>query len=201
MTTVHSLDPTPQGVAAVRATLAAAFADDPMLQWIFPDAVQQSAATAAWLGVFVEAYAAAGVSDVADTDEMATAGIALWRCSTEPLPFSQAPSIGGLMAAFLGVERAMQLGEGLGAFAANKPEPPFHYLQFLAVHPSQQGHGLGRQLVLHGQQRAAEAGVGVYLESTNPRNLSFYRSCGFQDIGRFELLPDGPPAFRFWWQE
>lgn len=201
MTAVHALDPTPVGVAAVRETLAAAFVDDPMLQWIFPDAVQQAAATAAWLGVFVEAYAAAGVSDVVGTDEMATAGIALWRCSTEPLPFSSAPSIGGLMAAFLGVERATQLGQGLGAFAANKPEPPFHYLQFLAVHPTQQGHGLGRQLVLHGQQRAAEAGVGVYLESTNPRNLSFYRSCGFREIGRFELLPDGPPAFRLWWQE
>ena len=201
MTAVHSLEPTSVGVVAVRATLAAAFVDDPMLQWIFPDAVQQTSATAAWLGVFVEAYAAAGVTDVVGTDSMATAGVALWRCSTDPLPFSQAPSLGGLMAAFLGVERATQLGHGLGAFAANKPEPPFHYLQFLAVHPTQQGHGLGRQLVLHGQQRAAEAGVGVYLESTNPRNLPFYRSCGFREIGRFELLPDGPPAFRLWWQE
>lgn len=201
MTAVHSLDPTPQGVAAVRATLAAAFVDDPMLRWIFPDPVQQAPATAAWLGVFVEAYAAAGVSDVVDTDEMAAAGIALWRCSTEPLPFSQAPSLGGLMAAFLGVQQATSLGAGLSAFAANKPEPPFHYLQFLAVHPGQQGQGLGRQLIVHGQQRAAAAGVGVYLESTNPRNLPFYRSCGFEQIGRFELLPDGPPAFRLWWQQ
>ena len=50
------------------------------------------------------------------------------------------------------------------------------------------------------QQRAAAAGVGVYLESTNPRNLPFYGSCGFQRLGEFELLPDGPPAFRLWWQ-
>jgi ribosomal protein S18 acetylase RimI-like enzyme len=201
MSAVRSLAPTPLGVAAVREVLAAAFVDDPMLQWIFPDAVQHTPATAAWLGVFVEAYAAAAVTDVIAADGLATAGVALWRCTTEPLPFSPAPSVGGLMAAFLGVERATQLGEGLGAFAANKPAPPFHYLQFLAVHPSRQGHGLGRQLVLHGQQRAAEAGVGVYLESTNPRNLPFYRSCGFREIGRFELLPAGPPAFRLWWQE
>ena len=201
MSVVRPLDPSPLGVAAVRATLGAAFIDDPMLQWVFPAPVQQAQATAAWLGLFVEAYAAAGVSDVVDTDAMTTAGIALWRCNTEPLPFSQTPSAGGLLAAFVGVERATQLGQGLGAFAANKPEPPFHYLQFLAVHPSQQGCGLGRRLVLHGQQRAAEAGVGVYLESTNPRNLPFYRSCGFREIGRFDLAPDGPPAFRLWWQE
>jgi len=200
MSAVRPLDPTPLGVAAVRATLGAAFVTDPMLQWIFPDPVQQSEATAAWLGVFVEAYAAGGVTDVVATDELATAGVALWRCSTDPLPFSQAPSAGGLLTAFVGAERAAVLGGGLRAFAEHKPAPPFHYLQFLAVHPSQQGHGLGRQLVLHGLQRASNAGVGVYLESTNSRNLPFYASCGFRRIGEFTLEPGGPPAFRLWWQ-
>ena len=47
MSAVRPLDPTPANVAAVRATLAAAFVDDPMLQWIFPHAVQQAQATAA----------------------------------------------------------------------------------------------------------------------------------------------------------
>lgn len=200
MSAVRPLEPNPLGVAAVRGTLAAAFVTDPMLQWIFPDPVQQAEATAAWLGVFVEAYAAAGVTDVVGTDSMSTAGVALWRCTSESLPFSHAPSAGGLLAAFVGADRAATLGNGLRAFADHKPDPPFHYLQFLAVHPSQQGHGLGRQLVLHGQQRAADAGVGVYLESTNPRNLPFYASCGFRRLGEFGLQPDGPPTYRLWWQ-
>lgn len=200
MSGVRSLDPTPLAVAAVRATLGASFVDDPMLRWIFPEAVHQAQATAAWLGVFVEAYAAAGVVDVVDGGGD-TAGVALWRVDDTSLPFSAAPSAGGLLAALVGVDRAARLGQGLRAFAEHKPEPPFHYLQFLAVHPAAQGQGLGRQLVLHGQQRAAQGGVGVYLESTNPRNLTFYRSLGFEQIGQFALAPDGPTAFRLWWQE
>lgn len=223
MSAVRPLDPTPANVAAVRATLAAAFVDDPMLQWIFPHAVQQAQATAAWLGLFVEAFADGGVVDLVDADAVSSASasadavnsasaragaderttacaVALWRVDEGSLAFSSLPSVGGLLAAFLGVERATQVGNGLRAFADHKPQPPFHYLQFLAVSPADQGHGLGRALVAHGQQRAAAAGVGVYLESTNPRNLPFYGSCGFQRLGEFELLPDGPPAFRLWWQ-
>jgi ribosomal protein S18 acetylase RimI-like enzyme len=219
MSAVRPLESTPLGVAAVRATLAAAFETDPMMGWLFPDPVQALHATAAWLGVFVEAYAASGVVDVIDTThhtpedgeppardahephDVATAGVALWRVSEASLPFSALPTVGGLLAAFVGAQRAGALGSGLRAFAEHKPEPPFHYLQFLAVHPGHQGTGLGRQLVLHGQQRAAASGVGVYLESTNPRNLPFYRSCGFEQIGSFTLLPAGPPAYRLWWQE
>jgi len=73
MSAVHTLDATPLGVAVVRATVAAAFATDPMLQWIFPEAVHRAQATAAWLGVFVEAYAAAGVVDVVDENSAGTA--------------------------------------------------------------------------------------------------------------------------------
>ena len=205
MSAVHTLDPTPLGVAAVRATVGAAFATDPMLEWIFPDPVHRAQATAAWLGVFVEAYAAGGVVDVIDgapaaDDSGATAGAALWRIGQAPLPFSTLPSAGGLLAGFVGVERCAQLAHALRAFADNKPSPPFHYLQFLAVHPLHQGTGLGRVLVQHGQQRASANGLGVYLESTNARNLPFYRSLGFEPIGEFTLQPDGPSAFRLWWQ-
>ena len=35
--------------------------------------------------------------------------------------------------------------------------------------------------------RAAAEGQGVYLESTNPRNLSFYSSVGFASLGEFTL--------------
>lgn len=205
MSAVHTLDATPLGVAAVRATVAAAFTTDPMLQWIFPEPVCRAQATAAWLGVFVEAYAAAGVVDVVDESAAGTAtgsmaGAALWRIGQVSLPFSTLPSAGGLLGAFVGVERAAQLALALRAFADNKPSPPFHYLQFLAVHPDHQRQGLGRVLVQHGQQRAASAGVGVYLESTNAGNLPFYRSLGFEPIGEFALQPDGPTSFRLWWQ-
>ena len=198
MTAVQPLDPTPSGVAAVRAVLGAAFADDPMLQWIFRGVAAQPHATAAWIGLFVEALAAAGTVDVV-LDEGEVVATAMWRADGTPMPFSEWPSVGGLMTAILGPERTAQVGAGLGEFAAHKPDPPYHYLMFLGVRPSHQGRGLGRLLVTAGQQRAAAQGQGVYLESTNPRNLPFYASAGFTSLGEFTLPPDGPPAFRLWW--
>lgn len=199
MTAVQPLDPTPLGVASVRAALAAANADDPMMKWIFGGVESPDQALAAWLGLFVEAFAAAGAIDVVVDDDARPVATAMWRVDTTPLPYPEIPNLGGLLVSFLGADRAGQVGAGLGAFAAHKPEPPFHYLQFLAVHPGSQGRGLGRLLVAHGQQRAAAAGRGIYLESTNPRNLPFYASVGFQQLGGFTLEPDGPPAFRLWW--
>jgi ribosomal protein S18 acetylase RimI-like enzyme len=199
MAVVLPLDPHPGNVAAVRATLGAAFATDPMLQWIFRDVPQAEQATAAWLGLFVDAFAAGGVVDVVVDDAQQPIATAMWRVDNSPLPYPTLPNLGGLMVAFLGVARATEVGAGLGAFAGHKPAPPFHYLQFLAVHPHHQGGGVGRALVAHGQARAAAAGQGVYLESTNPRNLPFYRSLGFQASDEFVLQPDGPPAYGLWW--
>lgn len=199
MPAVTSLNPLPEQVVAVRAVVGAAFADDPMLQWIFRGVEAHEHATAAWVGWFVEAFAAAGTVDVVlDTDGLPVAA-ALWRIDATPLPYPQLPHLPGLMTAILGSARADEVLAGLGAFAANKPEPPFHYLQFLAVHPGHQGVGLGRTLVLHGQQRAAAVGLGVHLESTNPRNLGFYGSLGFRQVGEFTLQPDGPSAWPLWW--
>jgi GNAT superfamily N-acetyltransferase len=198
MTSVHPLDPNPAGVAAVRAVLGAAFADDPMLRWIFRGVEAHEHATAAWIGLFVEAFASVGTVDVV-LDEGEVVAAAMWRTDARPLPFSELPSVGGLMTAILGAERTGQVGAGLGAFAEHKPEPPYHYLMFLGVRPSHQGRGLGRVLVTEGQRRAAADGVGAYLESTNPRNLPFYASVDFESLGEFTLQPDGPPAWRLWW--
>jgi ribosomal protein S18 acetylase RimI-like enzyme len=199
MPTVAPLNPLPEHVSSVRAVVGAAFADDPMLRWIFRGVEAHEHATAAWVGWFVEAFAAAGTVDVVLDASGAPVAAALWRTGPGQLPYPSLPHLPGLMTAILGSQRANEVLAGLGAFAEHKPEPPFHYLQFLAVHPAQQGSGIGRQLVLHGQRRAAAEGLGVYLESTNPRNLPFYGSVGFRQTGEFALQPDGPAAWSLWW--
>jgi ribosomal protein S18 acetylase RimI-like enzyme len=196
---VQPLDPTPLAVAQVRAVFGAAFADDPMQHWIFEGVEAQEHAIAMWIGLFVDAFAAVGTIDVALGDEGEVVAAAMWRTDGRRQPYPELPSIGGMMTALLGSARAAEVGAGLAAFAANKPEPPYHYLNFLGVHPSHQGRGLGRQLVAAGQARAAAAGQSIYLESTNSANLPFYGAMGFQRIGEFTLQPAGPPAFRMWW--
>ena len=197
--TVQTLQPTIAEVARVREVVSAAFADDPMFAWLLPEPLPGAEGRAAWLGLFVEAFALGGVVDVVRGDDECIDGVALWRLGDQSPIFSSAPSVGGLLVSLIGPEAAISKGSALRAFAEHKPDPPFHYLQFLAVHPERQGLGLGRALLAHGQHRAASAGVAVYLESSNPANLAFYHSCGMERIGDFVLDSGGPPAFRLWW--
>ncbi|MCB0979907.1 MAG: GNAT family N-acetyltransferase [Acidimicrobiaceae bacterium] len=198
--TASTITPTLAQVARLREVVGAAFVDDPMFQWLFHEPSGRADACAAWLGLFVEAFALGGTVDVVTGADGAVAGAALWRLGQGEMPFPVAPSVGGLMVAVLGAELTMARGGALRAFAEHKPAPPFHYLQFLAVHPAHQGQGLGRVLLGHGLQRAAASGTPVYLESTNPRNLAFYHSMGLSQLGTFTLEADGPPAYRMWWQ-
>lgn len=191
--------PTLLDAARVRLVVTAAFEDDPMFQWLLPAPVPGADGRAAWLGLFVEAFAAAATVDVVRDDDGTIVGTALWKLDDAPMPYSESPSIGGLLVSLIGPERAMTRGSGMRGFAEHKPPAPYHYLQFLAVHPDHQGKGLGRLLVAAGQARAAAAGVPVYLESTNPANLGFYRAMGLVQVDGFELQPDGPPAFCLRW--
>lgn len=199
MTTVRPLEPTAAELVAVRSVLGAAFADDPMMAWIFRDVPAREHVATLWIGLFLEALATVGAVDVAVDDDGRVLGAAVWRPDGTPMPFGELPTIGGLMTAVLGEARLGEVLTGLGQFAEHKPEPPYHYLMFLGVHPDGQGRGIGRLLVTAGQRRAQAEGQDVYLESTNPRNLTFYASCGFTALPPFTLGPDGPSAFPQRW--
>lgn len=179
----------------VRSVIALAFVTDPLIEWVFPDPVTRSHATASWLGLFVEAYAEQGRVDVVRRDD-AIVAVALWRIPADaPLILSTRPALGGLLAALVGSDRARTLGVGLGALAAAHPPTPHAYLHFLAVHPDHQGQGLGHQVVRPGIDAADELGLGAYLETMNTRNVAFYRSLGFDVTSQYVLEPDGPRAF------
>ena len=178
-----------------RTVIAAAFADDPLLAWIFPDSTLRMHATAAWLGLFVEAYADHGRMDVEMRDGM-IAAVALWRIPADaPLRLSRSPALGGLLASIIGSERAAAIGEGLGVLGAAHPIHEHAYLHFLAVAPAHQKTGLGRRVIQPGLDAAAQRGLGVHLETTKLANVGFYRSLGFAVTSEFVLEPAGPKAW------
>lgn len=191
-------EPTITDCVAFRSVLGAAFASDPMFVWLFPDDRFRQDASAAWLGLFVEAYAGRGRVDTLKIDGQVVA-VALWRMSVEtPLEWPASPGVGGLLGALIGGDRVAAVGAGLGQFGASHPQQPHAYLAFLAVSPGHQRAGLGRQVIAGGLEAAAAQGLGVHLETTNPANLAFYGSLGFSVSGQFVLAPDGPPAWTLW---
>ena len=57
---------------------------------------------------------------------------------------------------------------------------PLAYLSVVAVDPLRQGHGIGGALLAESLARVDEAGWAAYLESSNPRNITFYERRGFR---------------------
>jgi ribosomal protein S18 acetylase RimI-like enzyme len=180
---------------AARDVIARAFVDDPLLRWIFPDPLTRLECTAAWMGLFVEEYLLHARVDTITVDGC-VGGVALWRIpGNSTLPHPEQPSIPGLLGALVGVDHQQAVGLALRAFSLARPSTPFAYLQFLAIAPEHQGRGLGRRLIDDGCNAAASAGLPVYLETTNPRNLSFYFSLGFAVVNQFTLDHAGPDAW------
>jgi ribosomal protein S18 acetylase RimI-like enzyme len=75
------------------------------------------------------------------------------------------------------------------------PEEPFFYLAFLGVAPRVQGTGLGSALLRQTLARADAAGVSAYLENSNPRNLKLYEAAGFSVVQEVKARKDAPPVF------
>jgi ribosomal protein S18 acetylase RimI-like enzyme len=78
------------------------------------------------------------------------------------------------------------------------PEEPHYYLYALGVDPSQQGRGIGGQLMAPVLSRCDRDGEAAYLESTNERNLPLYERHGFEVIEAVALPRGGPTMWRMW---
>lgn len=181
-------------IAGVRKTIAEAFATDPLLLWIFDDPQHRHEMSAAWLGLFVEAYVASGRVDIVEVAGEVVAA-ALWRPPDQQVAMPEAPTVLGLLAAFIGTERGTHVAAGMKEFARVRPAAPFVYLHFLAVAPTEQHRGLGREVIRPCLTTADTLGVGVALETTNSANLGFYESFGFKLTEEFSLGAGGPRAW------
>jgi ribosomal protein S18 acetylase RimI-like enzyme len=84
----------------------------------------------------------------------------------------------------------------LAAVEAARPVEPHWYLSHLAVAPEAQGAGHGSRLLSAGLERAIDGGVGVYLETANEGNLSFYERHGIDRVGSVEVR-GAPTVFLF----
>ncbi|MEZ0449793.1 GNAT family N-acetyltransferase [Cellulomonas sp. ICMP 17802] len=174
---------------AIRTVLARAYRTNPLMAWVLPDEQTREDACAAWLGPSVDRYLAVGLVHVARL-RGAVVGAAAWRLpGAGPAPESL-PTPRGALAALVGRARADEVLAALGSAALLAPPDPAPYLNFLAVAPEHQGHGIGQRLVEAGI--AAARDVGTYLATTDARNLPFYERLGYGRSGAVRLGADGP---------
>lgn len=181
-------------VAAVAATLDAAFAADPVLAWCFPDPVRRPVLSPAFFRIAVEDALPGG--EVFALGAGPAAG-AVW------LPPAEAPdeaAEAALLARF--AEAAQEYGERMGVIfelmADVHPHDPHAYLFLLGARPEHQGRGCGSALLRHVTARLDRDGVPAYLEATTEGNRRLYLRHGFRDRGAPIQLPEGPAMYPMW---
>jgi GNAT superfamily N-acetyltransferase len=92
------------------------------------------------------------------------------------------------------LERLSLLG---ATMTAAHPQSPHWYLNVLSTLPEQQSRGLGARTLSPVLTICDEQVVPAYLESSNPRNIPFYRRQGFVVTGEIKV-PGGPSLFPMW---
>ena len=177
-----------QDLTPVIRLLTAAFIDDPVLSWAFPDPVTRPEA----LAVVVRAYVHHGqVRTVGPTERPDAA--AVWSDPAGP----DIPTPDQLPPVLLPhLDRLAQLDQLLGA--RHPADHDHRYLRVIGVQPAERGRGHGGELLRQGLAEWDAAGLSTYLEASSPRNAALYVRHGFTPYGEPIRLPDGPELYPMW---
>ena len=190
---VRSLDPEQR--SAVVNVLAEAFEHDPMQEWLFPNAKRRVRR----LRRFYERDVVIRLEGTAMACFFDSQGVAFWQPpgGGETLSIGSALRLAPCFSSVL-AHHPVAAASVLAAVLRQRPPEPHWYLNHLAVRPGDQGKGLGRTLLQWGIERADDEGVGTYLDTTNPDNLSFYRAAGYSQVGIVRV--DGAPTVWSLWR-
>ena len=165
--------------ASAISTIVLGFAADPMARWVWPDPSEYPRI----MPQFVEAFGGRAFEHGTAYITEGARAAALW------LPPGVEPdeeAMGAVTAQTLRPEIADDIGLLLQGMAEHHPHEPHWYLPLIAADPNWIGQGLGTLLMKHALRRSDEQGIAAYLESSNPRNISFYERHGFRVIGAIQ---------------
>lgn len=167
----------------VARTASRAFADDPVMRWLFPDDDEYESSHQIIFGNIARRWHATGSLWCSD-DAAAIAGwVPPGRPEVDPA---------GVVEYEHPADRIERLGALRDAVAEHTPPEPHWYLNMLAAHPDWQRQGLGSALMAVGFEIAAADGVPCYLETETVDNVAYYRHHGFEVRSEWDLPLGGP---------
>jgi ribosomal protein S18 acetylase RimI-like enzyme len=180
---------------ALAEIMGAAFQDDPVSTWIFPDPDERRRLQPDFFGAFVNVVLAEGLA-LTTTD---LAGLTLWLDVDPGEPEGDAEQLHLHMRNVLGDESAARFRVLDEMMTRLHPHHAAHaYLPFIAVHPDKQGQGVGEQLLRARLDELDATGTHAYLEASGLRNAKLYQRLGFEHREPTLDLPDGPTLYPMW---
>lgn len=163
------------------APLTLAFATDPVIRSFYPDPRDHLTHFAEMMRIQIHHAIACRSAHCVEGFSAA----AIWFPPSESVADAEADKAKRRQLDALIEETASRDGNddlfaALGTVGKFHPEVPHWYLLAMGVDPYHQNEGLGSALMKHALPKCDEDGVPAYLESSNPRNVPFYRRHGFE---------------------
>lgn len=177
----------PEQYRDVSIALGRAFADDPVMAYIFPDAKGRAQRIAGIMRMAIKNYGHHG--RVEYTGDVHAASV--WQQPGAPKPTVYAQlvdALEGLLKLRGAMVRAATVQQ---LMVKHRIAQPHWYLAILGAVPEWQGKSLGGRLLDSVLSDCDEQGIPAYLESSNIQNVPFYQRHGFV-IQQELALPDGP---------
>jgi GNAT superfamily N-acetyltransferase len=177
---VHAAVAGPEQADSIFGVITLAFASDPPARWVFPDAAPYLRD----FPVFVRALGGAAIAHRTAYVNHDCSGAALWL----------APDVGPDEQALMRFiddcvppDKQPDMLAVIDDMVRYHPDEPHWYLPFVGVEPAHQGQGIGAVLLRPVLAECDAAGLPAYLESSNPKNLPFYRRLGFEALGEIRI--------------
>lgn len=187
-------------IAALSSTLAAAFQDDPVMEWLWPDQQRRAFGLPRLFATQTRHhhFASQGVDIAVDTSG-AIGGAALWDPpgKWKPSTLTELRMLPRLVRAFGPRLRAgKQLAD---LMTESHPAEPHWYLATIGTDPVRRGRGYGQALLNARLAHCDREGVPAYLESSKQANIGYYERFGFE-VTEKVTLPDGGPNMWLMWR-
>ena len=170
------------------STLVSAFTDDPVERWLYPELEH-------YLDSFPPFLRALGgrafeTQTVWGLDGLSA--VAMWLLpGTEP----DGDAIGAVLTETVAPAKHDEMFSVLEQMEAVHPTEPHWYLPWFGVEAIKQGRGLGAQLLGQCLASVDADHLPAYLETPNPRNISFYERHGFEVTGQAQAGTCPPVVF------
>ena len=156
--------------------LVLAFTADPVIRWLYPEAHQ-------YLTHFPEFLAAFGGKAFAENTVWRLgefSAVALWLPPSVDL---DGDAVVALFTETVAPEQHEDAFSVLGQMDDAHPRFPHWYLAWFGVDGAIQGRGFGGELMKRCLRIVDEDHLPTYLNTSNPRNISFYERPGFEVPG------------------
>ncbi|MGB7588745.1 MAG: GNAT family N-acetyltransferase [Solirubrobacterales bacterium] len=181
---------TAEDIPRLKAVLAEAFYDDPVIGWLMPDERTRRARLRRFFGIELR-HMALPRGHIWTTSDLSGAALSMppgaWR-----VPLRATLLEGRAFGVHLG--RAARLGAAMEWHHARGVREPHCYVRDIGVLPAMQGKGLGRALMGPTLEHCDSEGLPAYLEASSERNAALYERLGFRLTD--ELRVAGSPPLR-----